>query len=91
MNEIFVDAGAWIAFLIPSEGLHEKTVRGFRQAELDNRGLVTTAPVLLEVLDGLAQHRLRHLGFLFRRQLAATPRLEIVQVDAPLFARGWDL
>jgi len=90
MNDaVFVDTGAWIAWLYPPDALHEKTLTLLEELQRSNRTLVTTSAVLLEVVDGLARHRMRYLSNVLRVTVETSRQLEVVPVDAALFERGW--
>ena len=86
---VFVDTGAWISLLWKQDTLYQHTRDHLQKLRKENRSLVTTSAVLLEVLDGLASHKLRYLSPIFRHQLMAFP-LSIVYVNEELFQRGWD-
>ena len=91
MNEaVFVDSGAWIALLFRPDSLHAKTVDYLVAAQQQQRSLVTTSAVLLEVVDGLSGHGLRYLSQGFRRRIQSLSFCEVVPMDAALFERGWD-
>lgn len=90
-SPVFVDTNAWIGLFVAKDRLHTASSQIFALLQRQNRPLITTSAILFEVVDGFAQHGLRHLTPLFRVLLNRAPNLEIVHVDAALFQAGWQL
>jgi predicted nucleic acid-binding protein len=84
-RETFVDAGHWIALLHARDTLHQRALR--LNAEIGGL-LVTTDALLAEVGDWMARPPLRAQAITFLDRVHANPNVEIVHVDARLFARG---
>jgi hypothetical protein len=84
-HELFVDAGHWIALLNSDDALHQRALR--LNPALRKR-LITTDAVLAEVGDAMARPPLRARAVTFFDRVRANPNVEIVHVDARLFARG---
>lgn len=87
---IFVDTGAWISLLSTNDEHHVRAVKILAALLSDNRLLVTTQAVVLEVGDGLSVARRRHFAPAFRA-LLASPSVEVVSVDYPLLDFAWNL
>lgn len=85
---VFVDTGAWIALFFARDSLHRRVQTALKA--MQGRPLLTTSAVLLETLDGFAQHNLRYLAPPLRQTIQTSQDLEIVSIDEALFARGWD-
>lgn len=91
MNSIFIDTGGWIALFYHPDGLHELSNAWLTKLHVDNPLLVTTSAVLIEVLDGFAQHHLRHHSTALFQFLKRASGVDIVSVDISLFDKGWNL
>ncbi len=89
-DSVFVDTGAWISLLSKNDRYRVRALEVMRQLRVENRSLVTSSAVVLEVGDGLATRGLRHFNADFRILLAA-PRVETVFIDAVWLDAGWRL
>ena len=91
MNNIFIDTGGWIALFHRPDRLHYLSNSWLTKLRIDNPLWVTTSAVLTEVLDGFAQHQLRHHSTALFQFLKRTSIVDIVSVDISLFNKGWNL
>jgi predicted nucleic acid-binding protein len=91
IEPLFVDTGGWIALFYAGDHLHQRAHEVLNEARRQKRPLLTTSAVLLETLDGFAQHNLRYLSAALRQTVQSSRALEVVTIEAALFTRGWDL
>ena len=87
MEEIFADAGYWIAMLNPADRLHRKALSV--TAEIAGLRIVTSEMVLVEFLNGVARlgNEVRLKAADTRQRLAANPNIDVVpQTSAQLAA-----
>lgn len=80
-EEIFVDAGGWIALAVPSDSLHARAVAVFSRLLQNNSRLITTESVLFETFDALSSPRVRYLAPVLRISLLKLRALEVIGVD----------
>ena len=85
MTPCFADSYYFFALLSPRDEAHSNAME--INARL-RRPIVTTAWILTEVGDGLAQTPSRRLFVPLWRRLVADPRVTIVEPDQPTFERG---
>lgn len=91
MNNTFIDTGGLIALFHRSDRLHNLAKAWLRKLRAENTRYVTTSAVLIEALDGFAQHGLRHYSVVLSEFLERTSIVEVVNVDISLFEKAWDL
>jgi predicted nucleic acid-binding protein len=87
MKPLFADTFYFIALLSPDDVAHERAVDYSRLIEQS----VTTEWVLLELADGLAGTRNRHLFKETRDALLDDPPAEVVPFDTALHERAIEL
>ena len=87
MTPLFADTFYFIALLNPDDAARERAVEYSRFIEQS----VTTEWVLLELADGLAETRNRHLFKETRDALLDDPPAEVVPFDMTLHERAIDL
>lgn len=89
MRRIFVDSGAFIALLSPTDRHHELAASTW--STIADRPLLTTHLVIGEAATRLRyDHGLQHMLRL-KSFLGSLPQLEIASVDAKIQDRAWDL
>src|SRR5687768_1951920 len=91
MTETFVDATAWIALLDLRDSLHEAAKSTFRHLRNDNRRLVTTEFVLIELASTLSSPDFRSKVSVLITGLIQSEDVEIISGDSELFLAGFDL
>ena len=87
MEEVFADAGYWIAMLNPADQLHRKALSA--TAEIAGLRIVTSEMVLVEFLNGVARlgNEVRLKAADTRQKLSANPNIHVVpQTSAQLAA-----
>jgi predicted nucleic acid-binding protein len=89
MNALFADAFFFIALLSKTDRAHQKATT-YLLPRL-RQPLLTTAWVLIEVADGLAQPHQRPAVIRLMASLREYPTVEIIPPDSTLFDRGFDL
>ena len=90
MEEVFADAGYWIALLNPNDQLHDRAwsvadeIRGLR--------IVTSEMVLVEFLNGVARlgNAVRLKAADTRKSLSANPNIDVVPQTSALLAAAAD-
>lgn len=83
----FVDTGYWLALYNVRDRLHARALALAAQ----DRPIVTTEGVLLEVGDALARSQTRAMGVALLRNIRDVPNLEIVPLTTESFSRAVDL
>lgn len=91
MAAVFVDTAAWIALLNRSDDLHERAMQVMQTLRTQNRRLLTTEFVLLEVADALSAPSVRSRTVAFLGGLRRLPLLETLPFADELHAAGWVL
>ena len=91
MNPLFVDAVYWVALLNPQDQWHQ-TARG-AAAEYASNPLVTTEPVLVEVLNFFAAFRaeMRHAAAGTVQDIHEDDRVDVVSSSHRIFMGGLEL
>jgi hypothetical protein len=87
MTPVFADTFYFIALLSPDDAAHERAVEYSHLIEQS----VTTEWVLIELADGLADTKNRHLFKEIRSALLDDPPAEVVPFDAALYDRAIEL
>ncbi|HSH01605.1 MAG TPA: PIN domain-containing protein [Anaerolineae bacterium] len=90
-GKVFVDTVAWLALLNRQDRWHVAAQDVLRDLQREERQMVTSEFVLLEVADALAAPVWRQQTVSFLTGLRRTPLLEIVGGTAELWQRGWRL
>lgn len=88
MTEVFADTFYLVAVLSPQDDSHEQAMQF---AQNDGRPIVTTAWVLTELADGLAQRADRTMFRDFLVDLESQPNITIVPAADELWRRGIEL
>lgn len=86
---VFVDTSAILAFLSPTDALHERARSGFEHLRAQGASLVTTSYVLVETYALVDRRFGRGATSRFREGFA--PLLEVIWVDAEMHDQGLDL
>ena len=87
---VLVDTGAWIALLSVGDEHHKRAVEVLAELRAQQRPLITTHAVVLEVGDGLAVPRRRQFTGAFRALLQG-PNVEAISLDDEWLERAWTL
>jgi len=86
--EVFADTAFWLALVVRQDFHHERA----QQWALSVEGrITTTTPVLLETANALARPEWRVHAIRLIKHLQQRDDVEIVDLDHPLFASGWQL
>jgi predicted nucleic acid-binding protein len=88
MNEVFADSFYYLALLIDRDEFHEKAVRYSMESE---RPMVTTAWVLVEVADAMAEPVNRPAFVELLSMLESAPDVRIIPSSQECLQRGLDL
>jgi predicted nucleic acid-binding protein len=88
MTVLFADTYYFLAIISPGDAGHQKAQLF---GENDDRPILTTAWVLTEVADGLADTRNRHLARQLYLDLQNAPLDQVVSASHDLFERGMHL
>jgi predicted nucleic acid-binding protein len=91
MVNTFIDTGGLIALFHHPDRLHDLAKMWLTKLQIENSQWITTSAVLTEVLDGFAQHGLRHYSVALSEFLKRTSIVEVIIVDISLLEKGWDL
>ena len=83
MTTVFVDTGYWIGLLHDGDAYHERVMRAPRPSRL-----VTTVPVLLEVMDAFSQPKHRTLALRLWNVIRDSQDVELVSLDESLLKAG---
>lgn len=88
MSELFADAFYFVALLSPKDVAHEKATRVVEHRDTQ---LTTTTWVIAEVAAYLAHPPARQRVVDLFRELQSGSAFHLIQVDAELYERGFDL
>ncbi|WP_448570701.1 type II toxin-antitoxin system VapC family toxin [Trichothermofontia sp.] len=92
MNEkVFVDTVAWIALLNQDDALHQQASTILEQLYVENKGLITSEFILLEVADALSAPNLRGKTIRFLNQLRQMGVVTVISASQDLLNSGWQL
>ena len=93
MNEIFVDTSGWGCLFDASQSFHTTTANLYRTARSQNRNLVTTNYVLIELVALLTSPiRMPRLMIIeLIEGLKSSPYVEIVHIDESIDRDAWQL
>jgi predicted nucleic acid-binding protein len=89
--EVFLDTGYAIALSSPNDQFHARAVDLAVQLEALETRLVTTRAVLLEIGNALSKQRYRQAAVQLLDSLETDPKVDIVPVSEPLYARALQL
>jgi predicted nucleic acid-binding protein len=89
--EVFLDTAYAIALSSPNDQFHPRAIELADELETSGTRLVTTRAVLLEIGNALSKPRYRQAAVRLLDSLEADPRVDIVPVSEPLYARGLQL
>lgn len=90
-NKLFLDTSYAVAVAVQRDKHRERALQWADRMERENRQLVTTQAVILEVGNRLAKPRNRPVACAFIEQIGADPNVDIVPVTDDLLARGFQL
>lgn len=90
-HPVFVDSAAWIALLHRGDSLHARAVEVYRRLVGEDRKLLTTSLILIEVASAFAVISRRHLAIQLEERYRQTEIGELVWIDEDLYRRGWKL
>jgi hypothetical protein len=85
---VFIDTSYILALLNKADDHHQVAVAASRVVQPP---FITTEAVLIEIGNALCRARWRDIGLSTIRDLRSDPNIEVVPVDADLFARALDL
>ncbi len=88
MTRVFVDTSAILALLVPTDAAHARAKRAFERLRAEERPLLTTSYVLLEVYALVGGRLGRAAARSFREEFA--PLLEIAWIDRDRHERALD-
>lgn len=90
MDEVFIDATAWIAILNTKDQRHAQAQKVMHQLRQQKRPLITSEFVLLELADGLSTRNFRHLVVPFINNLRMSEIIKVIPISQDLLLQGWD-
>jgi predicted nucleic acid-binding protein len=90
-NKLFVDTSGWLALANRSDVLHQEASTIYNDRFGDGWKFVTHAGVMLEVGNGLALARFRHLAVLMKSIIDASARIETIPLTEMLYESGWQM
>jgi predicted nucleic acid-binding protein len=89
--EVFLNTAYAIALSSPNDQFHTRAVDLADQLEALETRLVTTRAVLLELGNALSKQRYRQAAVQLLDSLETDPKVDIVPVSEPLYARALQL
>ena len=89
--EVFLDTAYAIALSSPNDQFHARAVDLADQLEALETRLVTTRAVLLEIGNALSKQRYRQAAVQLLDSLETDPKVDILPVSEPLYARALQL
>jgi uncharacterized protein len=89
--EVFLDAAYAIALSAASDQYHDRAIELCSQMKTEGTRLVTTQGVVLEVGNALSKLRYRDAAIRLIAALLADPSVEVLSLEAELFARAFRL
>jgi predicted nucleic acid-binding protein len=89
--EVFLNTAYAIALSSPNDQFHTRAVDLADQLEALETRLVTTRAVLLEIGNALSKQRYRQAAVQLLDSLETDPKVDIVPVSEPLYARALQL
>ena len=91
MNELFMDTAYPLALSFSGDPFQEKALEWLRRIEAEQRRIVTTRAVLLEIGNALSKLRYRAGAVTLLKFFEADPRVEIVPLTEELYAKAFAL
>jgi uncharacterized protein len=88
VTELFLDTSYAIALASPPDQYHARAVALAQQVEAQQRGLLTTRAVMLEIGNALARSRYRTNAVRLLQAMEHDPAVEIVPLSEELYARA---
>ncbi|HVT43623.1 MAG TPA: PIN domain-containing protein [Thermoanaerobaculia bacterium] len=88
MVELFLDTSYAIALSAPSDQHHDRAVGLAREIESENRRLVTTRAVMVEIGNALAKQRYRAAATALLAAMEEDSGIEIIALSDTLFSRA---
>ena len=89
--ELFLDASYAIALASSTDRHHERAVELATRIENENRSLVTTRAVVLEICNALSKLRYRTAAIALLDAIEGDPNIEVVTLSEGLYRRGLGL
>jgi uncharacterized protein len=89
--ELFLDTSYAIALSSPPDQYHARAVALAQQIETQQRGLLTTRAVMLEIGNALAKPRYRAKAVRLLQAMEQDPAVEILPLSEELYARAMGL
>ncbi len=90
-SEIFLDTAYAIALSVESDEHHEKAVEIAEKLESEQKQLVTTRAILLEIGNALSKSRYRSAAVELLNALEQDPQVEIIPLSEEFYARAVEL
>lgn len=91
MSSVFLDAAYAIAVSAPNDQYHKRAVELAKQLEAEERELITTRAIILEIGNSLSKARHRQAAVDLLTSLETDPKVEIVPVSEQLYKRAFRL
>jgi predicted nucleic acid-binding protein len=88
---LFIDTSFVYAFISPRDQWHDKAVEWQQRVISDNRSLITTEFVLMEIADGLSVINYRQAALDSIRILQKNPLVTIIPASSDLFQQALTL
>lgn len=85
---LFADTNYWIALALNKDQYHQRAARWARRV---TGPLITTSAVLIETGNALSQQPARQACVRLIDRIRSHDKIEVVEVTATLFDRGWQL
>jgi uncharacterized protein len=90
-NELFLDASYAIALAASSDQLHSQALELADEIERQQRRMITTRAVLLEIGNALSKQRYRAAAVDLLSSLETDPLVEIVSLTSDLYSKAFEL
>ena len=91
MKKLFVDTAGWLALVNRGDACHAQATQLYNERFAAGGHFVTHAGVMLEVGNGLARIRSRHLAVQLKARLERSSRVEIVSLTDAWIEDAWRL
>ena len=88
LHDVFADTAFWFALVVRQDQYH---VRAQQWSQLITGRITTTIPVLLETANGLSRPIWRAHAVALIEHLAQRTDVEVRELTAEMWHRGWDL
>ncbi|MFB3786808.1 MAG: type II toxin-antitoxin system VapC family toxin [bacterium] len=90
-NEVFLDTAFAIALSSPKDHFHHRAVQLAEQIQKKRIRRVTTRAIIVELGNALYKIRYRNETIRLIRALESDPKVEIVPLSEPIFAKAFQL